>query len=497
MRFSVMTLAFASLAAGQGSLILNPDTTCCTRFGYDVSIDRGLVAVLETPITPSPLETFVYDLNTEQVVASYAVGHSDNARVLLEDDHLFIGVYNEFQVGEVHARHLVTGAWTTFSSTAGQADFFGVGLDYENGMLAIGAPSSTTLWIGQVFLHDMLVGGALVQTLDPVHPNTRIFGVSVALTSNRIFVGDQADVNGVIRRGVVEVFDRATYAHLGTIEPDPALDIAWFGRKIVANDDYLVVAAPYSNEFAFGGGAAFIYDANTSQLLHTLEPEGSEEFGWGVDIDGDTVAVGYFTGYGHVGGVRTYDAGTGKELQRFISPVWAPVGAGHAIAIGDGHVVAGLPSHGLAAGAIVSYDVAPHLGVPYCDAPVSNTSNFAARLRAMGSTSVSANDFHLRADQLPREQFCLFLNSSAQGFVAGFNGSSGDLCLGSPLGFHKSHVGRAWLDGTHNAPVDLQSLPRPGGTTHAVQPGETWNFQAWYRDGSTSNFTDAIAVTFD
>ncbi|MCP3916270.1 MAG: hypothetical protein GY711_12005 [bacterium] len=32
------------------------------------------------------------------------------------------------------------------------------------------------------------------------------------------------------------------------------------------------------------------------------------------------------------------------------------------------------------------------------------------------------------------------------------------------------------------------------------QPGETWNFQCWYRDnnpGPTSNFTDAVSVTFN
>ncbi|MCP4035984.1 MAG: hypothetical protein GY733_03545 [bacterium] len=31
----------------------------------------------------------------------------------------------------------------------------------------------------------------------------------------------------------------------------------------------------------------------------------------------------------------------------------------------------------------------------------------------------------------------------------------------------------------------------------AVQPGDTWNFQCWYRDnnpGPTSNFTDAVTV---
>ena len=31
----------------------------------------------------------------------------------------------------------------------------------------------------------------------------------------------------------------------------------------------------------------------------------------------------------------------------------------------------------------------------------------------------------------------------------------------------------------------------------AVQPGETWQFQAWFRDvGGTSNLTDGVAVSF-
>ena len=33
----------------------------------------------------------------------------------------------------------------------------------------------------------------------------------------------------------------------------------------------------------------------------------------------------------------------------------------------------------------------------------------------------------------------------------------------------------------------------------AIQPGDTWNFTAWYRDQNptpTSNFTDAVQVPF-
>jgi hypothetical protein len=47
--------------------------------------------------------------------------------------------------------------------------------------------------------------------------------------------------------------------------------------------------------------------------------------------------------------------------------------------------------------------------------------------------------------------------------------------------------------------VDLTSVPLPPAFGYAVQPGETWNWQLWYRDvvlNPTSNFTDAISITF-
>ena len=52
--------------------------------------------------------------------------------------------------------------------------------------------------------------------------------------------------------------------------------------------------------------------------------------------------------------------------------------------------------------------------------------------------------------------------------------------------------------GTLVFPIDALALPTPTGFVVA-QPGETWNFQAWFRDsspGTTSNFTDAVSITF-
>ena len=47
--------------------------------------------------------------------------------------------------------------------------------------------------------------------------------------------------------------------------------------------------------------------------------------------------------------------------------------------------------------------------------------------------------------------------------------------------------------------IDLTQIPEPPSPPTQVVAGETWHFQCWYRDAnpaSTSNFTDALALTF-
>ena len=52
-------------------------------------------------------------------------------------------------------------------------------------------------------------------------------------------------------------------------------------------------------------------------------------------------------------------------------------------------------------------------------------------------------------------------------------------------------------DGFISIALDLTNFPPPLPST--VQPGDTWNFQAWFRDKNpmpTSNFTDGLSITF-
>jgi len=140
------------------------------------------------------------------------------------------------------------------------------------------------------------------------------------------------------------------------------------------------------------------------------------------------------------------------------------------------------------------------VGTNYCTA-VPNSTGATAVISASGSLMVSSNDLSLTAFGLPLNSAAYFLCSRTQGFDMNHAGSAGNLCLGNPVGRLVGGViaNSGWL-GLVAVPADLSAMPQPSGAV-VVQPGETWNFQCWYRDaavggGSTSNFSDGLAVLF-
>lgn len=87
--------------------------------------------------------------------------------------------------------------------------------------------------------------------------------------------------------------------------------------------------------------------------------------------------------------------------------------------------------------------------------------------------------------------------SLAPGWVGGFLGSEGNLCLLGNVASFQSQLAWAGPDGRVLQDLDLTAFPtRPLPT--AVQPGDQWHFQAWYRDqgrsGPTTNFSQPIAL---
>ena len=140
------------------------------------------------------------------------------------------------------------------------------------------------------------------------------------------------------------------------------------------------------------------------------------------------------------------------------------------------------------------------IGTNYCT-PVANSTGVPAVMSAVGSDVTSDNSVQLIGSDMPAFAFAFFIVSEVQGFAMGPGGSDGNLCLGGAIGRYvgPGQIQQAGLGGSVALTIDLTQVPQPLGFV-SIAPGETWNFQAWYRDstpsGPTSNFTDGLSIAF-
>ena len=129
------------------------------------------------------------------------------------------------------------------------------------------------------------------------------------------------------------------------------------------------------------------------------------------------------------------------------------------------------------------------LGEVTCAGMPSSTGH-AATFRAYGSSDIDDDRLYLDVDNLPKFQWGQFVMSESTDLLPV---ADGFLCLGAPHVRLGSTVTNSWVQGAVGVELDLANLP----DATVLQPGETWYFQYWYRDGASSNFSNALGVTFD
>lgn len=148
-------------------------------------------------------------------------------------------------------------------------------------------------------------------------------------------------------------------------------------------------------------------------------------------------------------------------------------------------------------------DECEQLGPVFCSPQNHNSSGQPSFLIVTGSNRVQDNDVHLAAYNLPRQSFGFFALSTTMDFIpASFATSTGNLCLGGPLGGYFGMVLRSGTQGIIEMDIDLSSIPYASvsGGVLAVMPGDTLFFQAWFRDqlaiAGGNNLSDAVEVFF-
>lgn len=363
---------------------------------------------------------------------------------------------------------------------------FGTAVDTDGALVVVGAPGDVDMGsgAGAVYALDAATGSlAWKFTAADGAPNDRL-GQAVHLTGTLLLAGATGHDGG---RGAVYVVDAGTGQGLAKLV-NTSLRGLGVGESL-DSDGTLVVAGSWESS-----SSALVFDLASGAVVSELEMEGrpaTVQLAGGRAWVGDPASTAVFV----------FDAWTGRPL----NPVFTSQGEvddllGRGLAVRDDLIVVGAPYGAVGAkrpGKAYVFSVCEAIGVRYCSPAVDNSTGAPGLMTVLGSPVVADGELVLRATSLPSDRFGLFLASRTQGFLANPGGSTGHLCLGGTIGRYAQKKAKSNWSGQLQIRANLAKIPTD--PPSAVQPGDTWNFQAWYRDGmgsGPSNFTDAVSVSF-
>ena len=150
-----------------------------------------------------------------------------------------------------------------------------------------------------------------IELVNPHTLGTTGFGNSVEVHGNNIIVGSPFDSEGgITNAGVAFVYDTNGQL-IHTLEKSSPVANEFFGTSVALNEQYALIGVPFENT---NGGAGYLFDLSTGQLVHTLVPsEVGFLYGLKVAID-DNHAVLASNAFNKA---KLYDIQTGNHILDF------------------------------------------------------------------------------------------------------------------------------------------------------------------------------------
>jgi len=267
-------------------------------------------------------------------------------------------------------------------------DRFGISVAMSGTRVVVGAAGndSGARDTGSAYVYDLARVTPTVPLAVLNNPAPAIndaFGWAVSISDNWLVVGAPVDDTGAGQAGGVYVYDLA-----GDIPSAPAITLTnpspatldSFGLSVAISDQRIVVGAPADRLGPPEGGGAYVYDLASATpsvpaiRLINPSPLFDDEFGSAVAISGARVVIGAW----NAGSACVYDmagATPALPLTTLLDPKPGSSGRfGYAVAISDTRVVVGAPLHWIA-GLYVGIAYVYHLTSATPAVPVTTLTN--------------------------------------------------------------------------------------------------------------------------
>jgi len=247
--------------------------------------------------------------------------------------------------GAVYLYDATTGSpplLTITNPNAGQNEAFGYDIAIDGTNVLVGAPQDDTgaANSGVAYLFDT-AGTQLLKFVNPTPAVQDDFGRDVDISGTKVVIGADFDDTAATNAGAAYIFDTLTCdndtsnggtAGDGICEAaqhsivNPNVSGTGFGWEVGIDGNNVVIGSANPIDGATFAGVAFVYDATTGNLIHTIPnpaPGNADRFSQSLSISGNQIIIGATfddTSVTSSGAAFEYDATTGLLVTTFLSP---------------------------------------------------------------------------------------------------------------------------------------------------------------------------------
>ncbi|MDF1870601.1 MAG: FG-GAP repeat protein [Phycisphaerales bacterium] len=232
--------------------------------------DHG-AAYLINPVNGSVLHTF----NEETTDTSFGFF---GASVSINDAGIFVGAinYGPTQQGNVFVYHPTNHNLmvTLAPDPATTDDRYGSKIDHNDDYLVVSAPGTGFETVeGAVYVYDFITGALLYRLTSPIPDleGDAGFGYEIELAGDILLVS-VFEFGSFDIRGKVFVYDLTTGDHIRTLTGNSGNIFDRFGYSMSVEGNIAVISAERDNDVVTHGGAVYIYNLDTFELIDKVLP---------------------------------------------------------------------------------------------------------------------------------------------------------------------------------------------------------------------------------